>query len=346
MYQLDWRRVIPGGKGVKAMIDKQTPKKFNPCILLAIDGSRAALQAVNYAAYVTFLIPKLEFVLLEILPPTPPYMADAAKTDGRILAKMKKLKQINTARAVKNLEDARGYLIRHGIEPERIVIKTRPRVGGLAQDIITEAEQGSFDALVVGRRGLTRTQELFMGSVSNQLVQHAANVPLWIIDGVIREPKVLVAVDGSPASLRAVDHIAFMLGQNPEAEVTFLHVLPKFQNYCPIDSGRNEADWAEIDKDLELLEEEFRRDEQICLGDFFLRATKILGQAGFSQDRIRFEERAISLGVARTIIKEAKDLGCGTIVVGRRGMGKSSFLGGVSDRVIRRANELAVWLVN
>ncbi|MDY6852235.1 MAG: universal stress protein, partial [Thermodesulfobacteriota bacterium] len=225
-------------------------------------------------------------------------------------------------------------------------IQTRPRVGGLAQDILTEAEQGNFDALVVGRRGLTRTQELFMGSVSNQLVQHAANVPLWIIDGVIEEPKVLVAVDGSPASLRAVDHIAFMLGQNPEAEVTFLHVLPKFQNYCPIDSNKNEDDWAQMNDDLELLEEEFRRDEQICLSDFFLRATKILGQAGFSQDRIKFEERVISLGVARTIIKTAKDLGCGTIVVGRRGMGKSSFLGGVSDRVIRRVNGLAVWLVN
>ena len=61
--------------------------------------------------------------------------------------------------------------------------KVLPRITGLAPDILNEAQHSRYDALLVGRRGLSKAQELFLGSVSNQLVQHAVNVPLWIIDG-------------------------------------------------------------------------------------------------------------------------------------------------------------------
>ncbi|MEW5725331.1 MAG: universal stress protein [Thermodesulfobacteriota bacterium] len=50
--------------------------------------------------------------------------------------------------------------------------------------------------------------------------------------------------------------------------------------------------------------------------------------------------------MARTIVRTAKEEGFGTIVVGRRGFGKSSLLGAVSDRIVRQAEDLAVWLVN
>jgi len=328
------------------MTEEPTKEKLNRSVLIALDGSRSAQQAVNYAVHITGFIPGLEFVLIEVLPATPPYLAEEAKTDGKMLTKLTKFHEINRERAMLNLEKARAHLIQHGVTPERIRIKTRPRVSGLAQDILSEAEHGFYDALIIGRRGLTRSQEFFMGSVSSQLVQHAANVPLWIVDGQVKKPRIMVAVDGSPTSLRAVDHVAFMLGSNPEAEIDFLHVVPKFVEYCPIDLEDHEKHWTEVDQDLELLEEEFRRDEKICLDDFYNRAVKILNQAGFSKERIHIEERETSVSVAKTIVKSAEDLECGTIVIGRRGMGKSSFLGKVSDRVVKRVEGLAVWMVS
>lgn len=328
------------------MNSKADKQKITPCVLISVDGSRPSFHAVDYVASLTRLIPALRFVLLYVLPQPPQLYTAEAKTDGQMRTKLKKLEQANRETADGILEKARQHLLDRHIEAERIETRVRKRHSGLAKDIINQIESGHFDALVVGRRGLTRTQELFMGSVSNQLVQHAAGAPLWIIDGKVTQPKVLVAVDGSEASLRAVDHVAFMLGSNPEAEVDFLHVVPKLQNYCAVDfSGRDEH-WAGQEGDVDAIEQEFRREDDVCINDFLLQAVRILQQAGFSQERIKIEERETTLGIARTIIKAALDGGYGTIVIGRRGLGRSSFLGSVSDRVIRRAEDLAIWLVN
>ncbi len=321
-------------------------REINPCVLIAIDGSLSSMNAVNYAVHMTGLIPDLEFDLLAVLPSVPPHLEQTARTDGHMLGRLKKLKRANIEKAELFLAKAKEYLIRHGVTEERIRTKFRPRIGGVAKDILTEAEQGLFDALIVGRRGLSRTQELIMGSVTSQIVQHAVNVPLWLVDGKITDPKILVAVDGSQSSLRAVDHVAFMLGRNPEARVAFLHVTPKFQTYCPIDLSNTETQWAGLAGEIEDLEKEFLHEDEVCIDDFFRQAAQILKQSGFTPDRISFIEKEISMGVARTIINVAREEGFGTIVIGRRGLGSSSFLGGVSDRVIRRVEGLAVWLVN
>ena len=328
------------------MTSKTNNQKITPCVLIAVDGSRPSLHAVDYVVSLTGLIPDLRFVLLYILPQPPLFYTAEAKTDGQMRTKLKKLEQANREKAEEILGKARQHLLDHHIEPDRVETKMHKRHSGLAKDIINQIELGSYDALVVGRRGLTRAQELFMGSVSNQLVQHASGAPLWIIDGKVTKPKLLVAVDGSEASLRAVDHVAFMLGSNPEAEVDFLHVVPKLQTYCAVDFSGHDDHWAGLQGDIDSIEQEFRREDDVCINDFLLQAVRILQQAGFSQERIKIDERETTLGIARTIINTAVEGGYGTIVIGRRGLGHSSFLGSVSDRVIRRAGDLAVWLVN
>ncbi|MFH1135894.1 MAG: universal stress protein [Pseudomonadota bacterium] len=320
--------------------------KVEPNILIAVDGSRPALRAVDYALSMTHLIPGLRFTLLYVLPQAPPYLELESRTDQAIRRKLTKLETGNREKARKTLEMAKNRLLDSGLDPDRVDIRIRPRISGLSKDIINEAEMGRFDALVVGRRGLTRAQEMFTGSVSNQLIQHAANVPLWIVDGGNVKPNILAAVDGSSASLRAVDHVAFMLGGNPEARVAFLHVNPKLQSYCAVDFDGHEHGWNATEHDLAEMELDFRRGQGACLDDFFKKAVAVLRQAGFSQDRIVVEQRDVTMGVARTIVKAAKEGGYGAIVLGRRGLGRSSFLGSVSDKVIRRAEDLAIWLVN
>jgi nucleotide-binding universal stress UspA family protein len=325
---------------------KKKQNSPDPSVLIAIDGSRPSSAAVEYAAHLTRLVPNMEFMLLNVMPQVPPILQTESKTDGQMRTRLKKLEAANRKKGGEMLEKAKLQLKEYGVPEERIRTKTSKRHSGLAKDIINEAELGKYDALIIGRRGLTRTQQVFMGSVSNQLIQHAANVPLWIVDGKVSKPKVLVAVDGSEASLRAVDHVAFVLANNPEAQVDFLHVTPKLQTFCAIDLGRASDQWDEAENDLEALEQEFLREDNVCLDDFMEKAIRILSKAGFSEKRIKILEREISMGIARTIVKAAKDGGYSTLVLGRRGMGKSSFLGSTSDRVIRRASNLAVWLVN
>ena len=317
-----------------------TTAPITPSVLIAVDGSPASLQAVRYGIGMAGLIPGLKFVLLNVLPSPPPIFASEARTDAAMKKRLERLEEANRRRAEDVVALARDEAVRGGIEPDRIETRVRARRGGLAKDIITEAELGHFDAIVVGRRGLTLAQEIFMGSVSSQLIQHAANVPLWINDGEVTEPRVLVAIDGSEASLRAVDHVSFMLGRNPETRIEFLHVTPKLQAFCPV-IFPNSEDLPDADA----LEQDFLRNNQDCLESFYHRAMSILAEAGVSRDRVSFQEKEVLLGVARTIVREAKEGGFGTVVVGRRGLGQSSYLGSVSDRVIRRADNLAVWLV-
>ena len=323
---------------------EQSPS-IAPSVMLATDGSDSSSRALDYALGMTRLVPDIRFILVNVLPQIPPFLRTEAERDGGVLRKLRQVESANRRKAQEVLEQAREYLRERGIADEQVETRIRPRISGLAKDIINEAEMGRFDALIVGRRGLTRTQEVFMGSVTNQLIQHAANVPLWINDGAVSDPKVLVAIDGSEASLRAVDHVSFILGGNPDARVDFVHVTPRIQSFCAIDFARHDTVWEEL-SGMEQLEAEFRREDAGCVDDFFSKAVGILVQAGFSRHRIDINRREITLGVARTIIQAAKEGGYGTIVVGRRGFGRSSFLGSISDRVIRRAENLAVWLVN
>jgi len=47
--------------------------------------------------------------------------------------------------------------------------------------IVQEAEQGGYSPIVIGRRGLSKFQEFFMGSVSNQVIQLGVEQAVWMV---------------------------------------------------------------------------------------------------------------------------------------------------------------------
>jgi len=54
-------------------------------------------------------------------------------------------------------------------------VRTIFKVGHPAQIIINEACEGGYDMIVIGSRGLSGLQRLFLGSVSSAVVQQAKN---------------------------------------------------------------------------------------------------------------------------------------------------------------------------
>ena len=68
-------------------------------------------------------------------------------------------------------DEAKRRLIDHGFKSDHVTQKIIAGVLSRPRAIVQEAEQGGYSPIVIGRRGLSKFQEFFMGSVSNQVIQ-------------------------------------------------------------------------------------------------------------------------------------------------------------------------------
>jgi nucleotide-binding universal stress UspA family protein len=309
-------------------------------ILIAVDGSPASDRAVDYVGLVEgAMVKNLKVVLFHAMSAVPPSMRREGQSDTETYRRVAELERRNRKAAQEVLDQARQRLLDRGLANEHIESKAMPRAADAARDILFEAEHGLYDALVMGRRGLSKAQELFVGSVTNKVVQHAERIPLWIVGGRVHSLKVLCAVDGSEGALKAVDHMAFMLGHNPECEITLFHIGASLANYCPLSFEVDETDLQkEIEGDLMTSDAE-------CMDDFYLRAVKVLMEGGFGREQIQTKSKQGGMSVAGAIAEEVKAGDYGTVVVGRRGQNRSFFLGHVSDKVLNKCEQAAVWIV-
>lgn len=305
-------------------------------ILVAIDDSTPSRQALDYASRMRHLIPNLSFTLFQVQPTISLFLVDKAKRSVQAQAELNTIAARNAEASRGLLAKYREMLVRAGVAESAVELATLPRQQGLAKDILDYAQDGLFDAILVGRRGMSSVEQMFMGSVSAHLIQNSPVIPVWLVDGDVRSTLVLAAVDGSESALRAVDHMAYMLSGNPQARVRFFHVTPRLRDYCEIDfdSGSDGS-----------LETRIVRGNKRCMDDFFAAALAKLREAGFREDLIETQTTATLTGVSETILKTARDGGFGTIVMGRRGLNKSFFGGKVSYHVSQKLSDAALWLV-
>lgn len=306
-------------------------------ILLPVDGSPAAQHALDYVGMMADqVIDDLGVCLFFVMKAVPDFMRQEAKRDTAMHRRVSTMERSNLDQARRVLEEAKQRLLDHGMAEEAVETKATPRSSEVTRNIIFEAEQGLYDAVALGRRNLSKAQEIFTGSTANRVVQQSQRIPVWAIGTAATSPKVLVPVDGSDGALKAVDHMAFMLGGNPRTKITLLHVGASWSNYCELDFSQEMAG----DIEGHILES-----EQRCMGDFYGRAQKVLQDAGIDPDQVETLEEEGRLGVVRAIVEHAEKGEFGTVVLGRRGEHKSFLLGHVADKVLARLPEHAVWVV-
>jgi nucleotide-binding universal stress UspA family protein len=212
---------------------------------------------------------------------------------------------------------AKSRLVENGFRPENIELKLVFRQNTKALDIIQEAEKGLYDAVVLGRRGLSRLEEaILQESVTKSLLCEETVAPMWIC----REPEtgrknVLVCVDGSEPSYRMVDHVGFILSRARGHHVTLLRIAPSE------DDGESRK--------------------------IFGQSRRILEENGYPLDQVR-EKTVNGKNVPQAILSEVEDGKYAVVAVGRSGTGgcslRSVFLGSVSYTLFRETRKAVLWV--
>jgi len=158
-------------------------------ILIAVDGSRNSLRAVEYAGRVFAPNAKARLMLFHVLPAISRMSLNKEQIkaiDGR------KAERADLADLYWQLEDeekmgrffaeATNLLVQVGVEPEQIKSKFGVKEGEIAPAILEEVDIGQYETLVVGRRGLSRMREFFLGSISTELVREAQGCAVCVVE--------------------------------------------------------------------------------------------------------------------------------------------------------------------
>jgi len=137
-------------------------------ILVAYDGSEHAKRALDTAANIARMTPEAELHVVHVV--RFDRFEEGVFTEMQSLSSMSRsdYHEIVLKEGERRIEEAKKRL-----EGESFTIQTAVLEGDPARKIVEYAEEKEIDLIVVGRRGLTMLQELFLGSVSHRIAQLA-----------------------------------------------------------------------------------------------------------------------------------------------------------------------------
>jgi nucleotide-binding universal stress UspA family protein len=145
-------------------------------ILIAFDGSENAMRAVDFVArtlggfdYSVGLVTVLrKEAQPERDPVTELYLqstVDDVEPEVR-----------------KSLNQAQELLVAAGFDGSDLTLEIVRGASSRAAGIVEVADQGGFDTIVLGRRGLSRVQQFFAGRVSTKVLQIGRKHHVWIVN--------------------------------------------------------------------------------------------------------------------------------------------------------------------
>jgi nucleotide-binding universal stress UspA family protein len=308
--------------------EKQTKK-----ILVALDGSERSFKTVKYLTQIEpFRQAKL--VLFHVFSGVPESYWDLEREP-------KSVKSVRYVRAWESeqkkkieafMQKAHTTLIQAGFSADRVEVRIQNRKKGIARDIVKEAHAG-YDAVLSRRRGMGRLPGIILGSTSIKLLEKLSFIPLLLAGRKPPGKKFMIAFDGSPDALRAVDFAGSFLGGN-DLEFCLLNVI-------------RGGEKAQREDPALLSPDEFVHRAEKKIAKSFEEARKRLVARGFRPEKIRTK---IITGVrsrAGEIVAEGKSGDFGTIIMGRRGLSRAQdfFMGRVTNKVIYLAREKSIWIV-
>lgn len=224
-----------------------------------------------------------------------------------------------------------------------VQVTTVMKAGHPAVTINEWAELHGVDLTVIGAKGLRATLGILLGGVAQQVVEYSKSPVLVVRAPFERLRKVLIVVDGSTFSQRALHYIAppELYGEEPfplpkEVDLRVMHVLPP--SVPPDLAARawtvgpeimypapaRPLDWEKLEKEEETEGEKILRE-----------AVEILAQGGFQAKAV------LQRGDAATeILEYVRSHSIDLIICGSRGLNPVSgwLLGSVSRKLVHYAD--------
>ena len=151
-------------------------KKYNKNILIAVDESENARRAVSYVGQLLSGVKVFKVLILHIIPKLEEdYFPSSAEKDNWLREHKLKVDAM--------LDSYREILIGEGFDPKDISVQSKLRYcPSIAKCILAERDQTGYSTIVVGRQGLSRSEEFLFGSVSSKIVNHARDCTVWVVE--------------------------------------------------------------------------------------------------------------------------------------------------------------------
>ena len=151
-------------------------KIFNRNILIAVDESENARRAVSYVGQLLGGLAGFKVTILHVVPePEEDYFPTSAQKENWLNQYMQKVDAM--------LEDYRHQLTQHGFDPKDVAVRSTVRYcPSMAECILAERDEIQYSTIVVGRQGLSRSEEFLFGSISSKIVTHARNCTVWVVE--------------------------------------------------------------------------------------------------------------------------------------------------------------------
>ena len=303
--------------------------KYRRKVLLAVDGSDQALEAVRYAGA---MLPcdRTEIVLFNVGTGFPEVFWEMKKNplyESKQPGVMKWLAQYQLGIGEFN-EKAMHILMDAGFVTDAVSVKTQTRKIGIFKDILQESYHG-YSAVIVSRSGMSRLKDLVLRSMAYKLAEEVKHIPTVIVAGRPTGKKILIALDESIESMRGVSCIGALTG-SMASEIYLCHLLR------PITQSN--------EKDLSWLKYNENR-----FNPYMDEATQRLVDAGVDRQNIYRHFICAQGNATQNIMETARNEGFATIVTGRKdavSLTQEYIRGRFSEQIIKSLNNMAVWVVN
>ena len=283
-------------------------------VLVATDGSDYGRWGLNWAAKLPLVEPA-KVTVLHVLDHAKLFLPFRTKVEIQRV-------EARSERALKKATEQLAALKLDGT--------VRKEKGAIAPTILKRApKRDGF--LVVGSKGLDALDRFTLGSVSTKLIQHAT-CPVLVVKGdapLLR--RVALAIDGSPASAKALDFVlakfqpvrAARKGRQVPIHVSVIHVMAS-SPLAPLEVGTT-VPWI---KQRRLKEKDSGR-------RLVEQSVQKLIEAGFTADALCQHGNP-----AEKILQVASKQHVDLIVMGAKGLAAIDrfLLGSVSTRVVQHAN--------
>ena len=308
----------------------------HPKILVAVDGSTASLNAVQHSGHM--FSKQSRMVLFHVLAEIPEAFKDldVQRFVDAPEFHLDAWKADCTASINDFMEVAHAVLMDAGFEPPAVEVKVQGLKSGIARDIYHESQRG-YAALVVGRTGLNKIDDITMGSVAAKLVDVSAHIPIIVVGAHPDSKKIIIALDGSKSAMRAVKFVAALVDPDP-CEIVLCHVVRPLSvqhiSAKELFSQKHEKEWIAAN--------------QRKMVPVFIEAKKQLRHAGIAESNLSTEILTYETSRAAAIARAARDGGTDTIAMGRRGFTsiKTFTLGRVCRKIVHFAFRPALWIVS